>query len=54
MSWPWQTKTLLELVRDAGLLPEVNIISGVQNYIIFTSSTCFILFSGHLQTIFKN
>ena len=26
MSWPWQTKTLLELVRDAGLLPEVNII----------------------------
>ena len=31
-SWPWHTKTLLELVRGTGLHPEVNI-SGVQEYI---------------------
>ena len=30
-NWPWQPKTLLELVRGTGLHPEVNI-SGVKEY----------------------
>ena len=30
-SWPWQTKTLLELVRNTGLLPEVNISGTIHN-----------------------